>query len=458
MTNERGIERRISQWLEGEAMGPRSDRVLNATFAHTRTSKQYVDWRGRLGGGLGRRPFVAGLGAALVIVLVAALGLNMLSNRPGIGGPSHSPSTPPPPTSSPSTPQSTPPVPWSPVRTNANEMPIVPMGGETFPGDRATWRDQVDTTPEFIDITDVSWLREGQMHWGIHLSGTPPAARTVDPEAQVIEYGLVFDTDTDGVPDYEVGINNSPGGGRYRVWVTDLKSNTTEMRNGPPYGFPVEFSHPDEVSDHNSPGGATTMTFTFLGDTKPPDLNSASRLYAWASYKEHGSVVAWDYAPDFGWLGAETAPTDGPTPSASVSDVKGWPDTGENAPGDYSWGGRPRCAGSCNFGFMHNGYGSGDVSIEIAEVPAGTGADNGGAAVTVAGHNAIYRRIDAEQEEWLVDLGETSVSIRVTSRPGTSESDLAEAHAIVDSIRYQATSPGQFRLIFTLATDVWDSG
>jgi hypothetical protein len=157
------------------------------------------------------------------------------------------------------------------------------------------WHDQIDTTPEFIDITDIRWQREDQMRWSFHLSDAPPPAKALDPDAQVIEYGLVFDVDWDAVPDYEVGIDNSPGGGRYRVWVTDLKANTTEKRSGPPYGALVDFSHPDEAS-------APTMTFTFLDGTRPPGLDSDSRLYAWASYKEHGSVVAWDYAPDFGWL------------------------------------------------------------------------------------------------------------------------------------------------------------
>ena len=42
--------------------------------------------------------------------------------------------------------------------------------------------------------------------------------------------------------------------------------------------------------------------------------------------------------------------------------VRGWPSTTRNAPGLYAWDGT--CGGqSCNVGFMHNGYGTGDVEV-----------------------------------------------------------------------------------------------
>ncbi|HEY5859245.1 MAG TPA: hypothetical protein VIX62_03060, partial [Actinomycetota bacterium] len=105
-----------------------------------------------------------------------------------------------------------------------------------------------------------------------------------------------------------------------------------------------------------------------------------------------------------------------PTPTPSVPDptpndgeeVRGWPDTGRNPPGVYSWDAIGavstygfRCGtssplgegSSCVIGFMHNGRGGGgSVEIHVQQVPAG-GITDGGSAVTVAGHEGIYLRI-----------------------------------------------------------------
>ena len=59
------------------------------------------------------------------------------------------------------------------------------------------------------------------------LASKPPLASELDPRDDLIEFGLVFDVDEDGTPDHEVGINNSPGGGEYRVWVADLDRGET---------------------------------------------------------------------------------------------------------------------------------------------------------------------------------------------------------------------------------------
>jgi hypothetical protein len=150
-------------------------------------------------------------------------------------------------------------------------------------------------------------------------------------------------------------------------------------------------------------------------------------------------------------------PTAPPASAAEGERVRGWPDTTENQPGVYSWDGSP-CGMSCNSGFMHNGYGSGNLEIRI-EVVRGPPTDDGATAVTVAGHSGMYRRIDAQQEEWIVDIEGTTIAIRFTARPGTSQAELAEAYAIIGSMRTepQDTDLG-FRLVFTLTTNNWDSG
>lgn len=109
-------------------------------------------------------------------------------------------------------------------------------------------------------------------------------------------------------------------------------------------------------------------------------------------------------------------------------------------------------------GFMHNGYGSGDVEITIGTA-GGTVSGLGGTPVTVAGHDATYRRVDARREEWLVDIEGTTYYIRLLAEPGTSEADLAEAHDIIDSMRTEPRDNDLgFRVVFTLTTDEWDSG
>ena len=109
---------------------------------------------------------------------------------------------------------------------------------------------------------------------------------------------------------------------------------------------------------------------------------------------------------------------------------------------------------------MHNGYASGDVEIFVeAASDAALIPKEGATAVTVAGHDGLHRRIDARTEEWIVGIRGTTIAIRLEAKPGTSDADLAEAHAVIDSMRTEPrdTKLG-FRLVFTLATNVWDSG
>jgi hypothetical protein len=108
---------------------------------------------------------------------------------------------------------------------------------------------------------------------------------------------------------------------------------------------------------------------------------------------------------------------------------------------------------------MHNGYASGDVAITVRAVAGAPDANEGRTAVTVAGHDGLYRRIGSGTEEWIVDIQETTLAIRLDARPGASAADLAEAHAVIRSMRAEPRSTKLgFRLVFTLVTDDWDSG
>jgi len=152
------------------------------------------------------------------------------------------------------------------------------------------------------------------------------------------------------------------------------------------------------------------------------------------------------------------SPTSVPTPGPDDADIRGWPDTTRNRAGTYSWEGP-------EFRFMHNGYapGDGDVAIRIQVVPEG-GITDGATAVTVAGHDGFYRRISPRLEWWIVDIEGSTIAIFLEARRGTSQAELAEAHAIIRSIRtdpqddVSQDSDLGFRLVFTLTTDHWDSG
>ncbi len=191
---------------------------------------------------------------------------------------------------------------WTgPVRENTNEQG----------GDEDSGRDPGDAALDYVDIERVSVDSGGQPHWRLRLADAPPPAATLDPARTVISYGLTFETTGDEAADYVVGISNEssePGG--YRVWVTDLATGEMDEQDGPPYGFPVEFAHPDEALSEE----VATMLFTFLGGTRPPGVALSTRFYGWASVEENGAVVAWDYAPDAGWVGP-------PPEAAATADV-----------------------------------------------------------------------------------------------------------------------------------------
>ena len=158
----------------------------------------------------------------------------------------------------------------------------------------------------------------------------------------------------------------------------------------------------------------------------------------------------------------DSPPSLPPAPSAQEGgSVQGWPSARGALAGVYSWDGSS-CAGAtgCIVGFMHNAMGSGSGRLEFrVEVVSDGATPSGATAATVAGHNGMYRRIDAQQEEWIVDIEGTTIAIRLKALPGTSQADLAEAYAIIGSMRTEAQdNPFGFRLIFTLATDDWDSG
>lgn len=170
-----------------------------------------------------------------------------------------------------------------------------------------------------------------------------------------------------------------------------------------------------------------------------------------------------------------SSPTPVETPGPDDAEVHGWPGTTRNPAGVYSFDARVDAGWMLSDGdtkLMHNGYdpGSGDVTIIFEAVPGRLIPHRGRTAVTVAGYEGTYRRFIGEDslagwmdglpsEEWMVDIQGTTVTILLIAEPGARDTELAEAHEIIESILVepQDTELG-FRLLFTLTSDTWDSG
>jgi hypothetical protein len=155
-------------------------------------------------------------------------------------------------------------------------------------------------------------------------------------------------------------------------------------------------------------------------------------------------------------------PTPTSTPSQSADSpavespiVSGWPGVWENPPGQYSWQQGDR-------GWMHKIAGN-SVGVIITFSPSANAYESGPTAVTVAGYDATYQELPVgadgvRKQVWIVDIDETRFTITIESPPSTSAANLAEAEAIVDSIRHEPTETGaRFMLTFTLPAG-WDSG
>lgn len=225
----------------------------------------------------------------IAVFALAAVGFVRLlgSERAPVIGPAASPSPSPMPSPSPSENPSPTPSIWSPVREGTSAVHSA-----------GTWRDPHDAPVGWVDVTSTRFYYAfGQPNWTIELAAKPPPAADRE-RGLLIAYGLVLDTTGDGVADYVIGIDNdAPKRGDFHIWVTDLATGKTDEQVGPPYGFPIEFSHPDE------PPRKPLMYFTFLPGSAPADFDHRTvRFYAWASAARGGEVFATDYVPDRGWI------------------------------------------------------------------------------------------------------------------------------------------------------------
>jgi hypothetical protein len=362
---------------------------------------------------------------------------------------------------------------WTgPVRTEGGEVVLQPLIHSTTTG-LWTGSDPNDSTPGWVDVVSVGVpdpAESSQPHWYITLAAPPPQAADLEP-SETLAYGLVFETTGDSVADFEIGIENAAfQSNDFRVWVTNLATGVTSEQVGPPYGVPVEFSHPNE-------SGGTEMVFTFLGGTSPPGLVAeTTRFYAWASSTVGGEVVAWDYAPDTAWLtlactDAQPQQCEG-EPSASQLPRLGMPGTVAAAAGDYGF---ERGPGSSVW--MHNVGGFGEVQMLFAleDDCFASGENPEPTPVTVAGFDGLQVEPYVDESLSLFDHPSTpeddveaisAYQLAIDGRTlcvylgwsaATPPEQLDSARQVLETIRGQSLERGAFRINFTLPQG-WDTG
>jgi hypothetical protein len=184
----------------------------------------------------------------------------------------------------------------APVRAEPGGPPtIVPDDGGSAP-DAADYE-----SPAYHDpVGDVgssapSWVDIGTVTMGsstiifVDLAQTIPSP-VPEPADAWIAYGLVLDSDGDGVADVRLGIDNLPADGGHRAWRTDLHTGRTESAVGAPYGYVGDLYFDTFYPGESGPA----MRFSGGG--------ARAGYYVWASVIEDGRIVATDYAPDAGWL------------------------------------------------------------------------------------------------------------------------------------------------------------
>ena len=325
MTRERSVDERIGAWLLDSAPDQLPNRVLRATFERTRAGRQRRTVPG-WGSILARRTTTAALavGATAIALIVVGVILPPPTN-PSLGGDagqtpitSATLSATSPTLEPTATPSPTPtPILWTkaslqedwpaPVRAEpaADAVVVQILVKEGVPGEYLDPSGDTESAVfPWVDIREVRLSAAPYLY--IHPVSSPPR---VDPTEQWIAYGVVFDENRDGVPDWRYGMDNRPvakdDNQGIRAWRTDLHTGRTET--APPYYNGVAGVVLDTYWDYNDMGA----TFVFGGEVTGGGT-AGKRMdvpfYVWASVIQDGRVIATDYAPDAGWLDPGSTP------------------------------------------------------------------------------------------------------------------------------------------------------
>jgi hypothetical protein len=300
MTARTDFERRLADFYAAEAPGRAPDWLLRSALGTIEGTAQRrvsirLPWAFPI---LGARARLAI--AVLVLVALAAAGLVLVGNVPPQPGPE--------------------PLSWTPTRyaedwpvpprseppTGAPDVPLARGDNTHWDGDERTWEGLEYADPigdagsganAWIDIREVRGGGAGVASYTIEFAGGIPLPPT-DPSLRWIAYGIVVDTNGDGIADERIGIDNMPDGS-HRAWSTDLATGRTKWKAGPGYGA---------VYDDGDSGGSLGLDTWYPSAREDVDhahlrySGGSGRFYGWASMIEDGRVVASDYAPDAGWL------------------------------------------------------------------------------------------------------------------------------------------------------------
>jgi hypothetical protein len=196
-----------------------------------------------------------------------------------------------------------------------------------------------------------------------------------------------------------------------------------------------------------------------------PPMNSFAKIAIAAAGVVVAAVVAVNLLSPSGRFGGSGTAVS-PSPSASCSpspkssrevggqNVNGWPGARSNAAGLYSW----------DMGadvWMHHATDN-SVGVSITFSKSANAYKSGPTPIRVAGCEGTYQKLllgsDGMTEVWIVEMGGKRVTILVQSPRTATPAQLAEAYAIIESIRYEPAAFGVgYALIFSLP-DGWDSG
>lgn len=276
----------------------------------------------------------ASLKIAALAVLTLAVGIGLVLLRPSTNNVSSNPS----PSASP-TPVA---LAWSPLSIEQDWPAPVreePVGDPVIISFAYGTLDYLDPQGD-IESPEMPWIDIVHATQGdcsnpdgvcVGLAAGVPSELAV-PGDPWIAYGLVFDTDLDGVADVRLGLDRIPaeiavdrqlipargdaakGDNVTRGWKTDLRTGATEIGVAGDWicqcGFPIE--------DPEERGGDAQGFMKLYPGSYPTDKHGddrfkliPGRFYVWASEIQDGRVVATDYAPDTGWLKVSD-PADGP--------------------------------------------------------------------------------------------------------------------------------------------------
>jgi hypothetical protein len=257
--------------------------------------------------------------AAAVAVLVWGAMLLTRPEQPSIGAPSPTPTAGPGQSDAaagPSASLSATPMPllWTPASLEEDwpaPVRLEPAGGVAIVHDLAIDRDgppvrypdpagDVDASVLWIDIRELLISGSRTTMFIVLEANVPPV---VDPTEQWIAYGVVWDTDRDGVADLRFGGDNAGPTDARRVWITELHSGRTAVNPGGGYFDETFYNKFFEVDGPSENWGGARLKFG--GDTTGGGGivgGMHSPFYVWTSVIQDGRVVATDYAPDTGWL------------------------------------------------------------------------------------------------------------------------------------------------------------